>query len=136
KSKNVERQYEFTPQYVIEGKERKETARVLTEEAKKAEKIYLATDPDREGEAIAWHIKTILGDSDIAILRKKGNGVSSSRNIGSHFFRIAFHEITETAIHAALETPRDLDMNLVDAQQARRVLDRLVGYKLSPLLWA
>ncbi|MGN0777546.1 MAG: type I DNA topoisomerase [Aristaeellaceae bacterium] len=90
----------------------------IRKEAKNASQIYLATDPDREGEAISWHLGHILGiDTDKPC-------------------RIEFHEITKKAIQQALKTPRPLDMGRVDAQQARRVLDRLVGYKISPLLWA
>ncbi len=89
----------------------------IRKEARNASQIYLATDPDREGEAISWHLAGIL-DMDIA-----------------KPCRIEFHEVTKKAIQAALKTPRQLDMGLVDAQQARRVLDRLVGYKISPLLW-
>src|SRR3990167_4259415 len=90
----------------------------LKESGKKADSIILATDPDREGEAIASHIKEILG---------KGND--------KKFKRIVFHEITKEAVEEALKNPRDIDSDLVDAQTARRVLDRLVGYKLSPVLW-
>ena len=90
----------------------------IRKEAKNASKIYLATDPDREGEAISWHLGQVLGMD----LEKP--------------CRIEFHEVTKSAIQQALKNPRKLDMNLVDAQQARRVLDRLVGYKISPLLWA
>ncbi len=89
----------------------------IRKEARNASQIYLATDPDREGEAISWHLASIL-DMDI-----------------SKPCRIEFHEVTKKAIQAALKAPRSLDMGLVDAQQARRVLDRLVGYKISPLLW-
>ena len=105
----------FEPQYVTSpGKE--ETIKRLSDEAKKAGRVYLATDPDREGEAISWHLQTVLGlDAD------KEN-------------RIEFNEISPKAVRQALEHPRKIDYNLVDAQQARRVLDRLVGYKLSPLL--
>lgn len=106
---------DFAPDYVtIPGK--KEIIEKLKGESKKADKIFLATDPDREGEAIAWHTAAVLG--------KDGK-----------FARIVFHEITKSAIEHALESPREIDMDLVNAQQARRVLDRLVGYKLSPLLW-
>ena len=90
----------------------------IRKEAKSASRIYLATDPDREGEAISWHLAQILGID-----------VKSP-------CRIEFHEITKTAIQSAIQNPRPLDMNKVDAQQARRALDRLVGYKISPLLWA
>ena len=105
----------FEPKYVnSEGKE--DIIKRLAEETKKANKVYLATDPDREGEAISWHLQNVLGldpDSDN---------------------RIEFNEVSAKAIEKALEHPRKIDYNLVDAQQARRVLDRLVGYKLSTLL--
>ena len=105
----------FKPTYVVvPGKEK-----ILTElkrEAKKAEKVYLASDPDREGEAIAWHVAEEIG------AKKK-------------IARITFHEITKRAIEEALANPGEIDKNKVDAQQARRVLDRLVGYSISPLLW-
>ena len=105
----------FEPKYVItSGKE--ETVKRLADEAKRAEKVYLATDPDREGEAISWHLQTVLGLG------------ADEKN------RIEFNEISQKAVVAALKNPRTVDYNLVDAQQARRVLDRLVGYKLSPLL--
>jgi DNA topoisomerase-1 len=106
---------DFEPQYVaIEGKSK--VLGQLKLAASKAADVYLAPDPDREGEAIAWHLATAL----------KGN-----RNLR----RLTFNEITERAVKAALAAPRDLDMNLVNAQQARRILDRLVGYQVSPLLW-
>jgi len=105
----------FEPKYVnSEAKE--DVIRRLTEATKKADRVYLATDPDREGEAIAWHLQTVLG------LDERGQ------------HRIEFNEVTQRAIEAALRAPRQLDYNLVDAQQARRVLDRLVGYKLSTIL--
>ena len=107
----------FTPKYIIPKKAKPKVAE-LKEEAAKAESIVLATDEDREGEAISWHLIEALG------LGKNKN-----------YERIVFHEITESAIKKALEKPRELDLNLVDAQQARRVLDRLVGYELSPFLW-
>ncbi len=103
----------FEPYYVI-SPERKADIKRLTEEAKKAEKVYLATDPDREGEAISWHLAEVLG--------LKPEEVN----------RIEFNEISEKAVKKALENPRRIDKNLVDAQQARRVLDRIVGYSLSP----
>ena len=109
----IDKNYE--PRYVNSpGKE--EIIRRLSDEAKNADRVYLATDPDREGEAISWHLQTVLG------LDKAGKN------------RIEFNEISPKAVEAALEHPRTIDYNLVDAQQARRVLDRLVGYKLSPLL--
>ncbi len=115
KSLGVSIEKNFEPRYVIfPGKE--ETIKRLSEEAKQAGKVFLATDPDREGEAISWHLQTVLGlDSD-------------AEN------RIEFNEISPKAVARALENPRKVNYNLVDAQQARRVLDRLVGYKLSPLL--
>ncbi|MDD5146573.1 MAG: toprim domain-containing protein, partial [Candidatus Pacebacteria bacterium] len=105
---------DFQPRYVIPTKARSKV-KILKEEAKKAKSIILATDEDREGEAIAFHLAEVLD------LEKPQ--------------RIVFHEITKSAIEEALKNPRALDLNLVDAQQARRVLDRLVGYKLSPFLW-
>lgn len=110
---------DFEPQYVI-PKDKRKTVENLKQLASKAKEVILATDPDREGEAIAWHVSflTTGGKKDSEKLK-----------------RIVFHEITEEAIAEALENPRSLDLKLVDAQQARRVLDRLVGYKLSPLLW-
>jgi DNA topoisomerase-1 len=105
----------FEPKYEITAS-KKEVIKRLQQEAKKAGKVYLATDPDREGEAISWHLQTVLGmDTN-----------------GEH--RVEFNEISPKAVENALKHPRKIDYNLVDAQQARRVLDRLVGYKLSPLL--
>ncbi len=106
----------FQPKYItIRGKG--DVLKELKEGAKKASRVYLATDPDREGEAISWHLAHLLGlDSD------GGN-------------RIEFHEITRKVIEDAVKSPRKIDMDLVNAQQARRILDRVVGYKLSPLLW-
>ena len=110
---------EFEPQYIsIRGKG--DIIKELKKEAKKANKVYLATDPDREGEAISWHLSKALKLED------------SEKKV----FRISFNEITKNAIKEAIKHPRNLDMNLVDAQQARRVLDRMVGYSISPLLWA
>ena len=107
---------DFAPSYEV-PKNKKDTVQKLAKAAKSAEAVYLATDPDREGEAISWHL---LEASNI-----KGKPVR----------RIVFHEITKTAITEAFDNPREIDMDLVDAQQARRVLDRVVGYRLSPLLW-
>ena len=108
---------DFEPKYItIRGKG--EILAKLRKEAKKADKIYLATDPDREGEAISWHL--------LHALKLEGKDVS----------RISFNEITKNAVKESLKHPRKIDMDLVDAQQARRVLDRIVGYKISPLLWA
>jgi DNA topoisomerase I len=112
------------PKYIIPLKARK-TVRALKEKAQKAETIILASDEDREGEAIAWHLVQSLE------LDKTKKGNKKSKN----YERIAFHEITKTAIEQALKNPREINQNLVDAQQARRILDRIVGYKLSPFLW-
>ncbi|RMD50794.1 DNA topoisomerase I, partial [Candidatus Parcubacteria bacterium] len=106
----------FEPTYVIPADKKSKVA-ALKKAAKNADEIYLATDEDREGEAIAWHIAQILG-LDIKTAK-----------------RIAFHEITKNAIEEALKHPRHLEENLINAQQTRRILDRLVGYELSPFLW-
>ena len=113
----------FQPEYVINDKSKKQVAE-LKKYTKKCDEIILASDEDREGEAIAWHLAQILN------LEGFGNGKAEKP-----YKRIVFHEITKSAIEEALKTPRKIDMDLVDAQQARRILDRLVGYKLSPLLW-
>lgn len=106
----------FKPTYRVPN-EKKQVVKELAEEVKKAAEVYLATDPDREGEAIAWHLAEVTG-------------------IRPHQLRrVVFHEITQSAIEEAFAHPRGIDMNLVNAQQARRILDRLVGYSLSPLLW-
>jgi len=109
----------FEPQYQIIPKKR-DLVKKLKEKIKEAKEVFLATDPDREGEAIAYHVMVVGGRA--AANREK-------------FKRVVFHEITPEAIEEAFSAPRQVDMNLVDAQQARRVLDRIVGYKLSPLLW-
>lgn len=112
----VDVEHDFTPRYItIRGKG--ELLQKLKKEAKNADVVYLATDPDREGEAISWHLAKAL---NIDINSK---------------CRVTFNEITKTAVKAAIKEPRSIDMDLVDAQQARRVLDRIVGYKISPLLW-
>ena len=112
---DIENDYE--PKYItIRGKG--EILAKLRKEVKKADKIYLATDPDREGEAISWHLSKALKLEDKKV------------------YRISFNEITKNAVKASLKEARKIDMNLVDAQQARRVLDRVVGYGISPLLWA
>lgn len=111
----VDVEHDFAPTYLVPKKAKEHVLRLL-EKAAKADAIYFATDSDREGEAIAWHISQIL--------KTKGEAK-----------RIIFHEITKDAILEALKNPRDINQDLVDAQQTRRILDRLVGYKLSPLLW-
>ncbi|MGD1003522.1 MAG: type I DNA topoisomerase [Minisyncoccia bacterium] len=121
--------HDFTPSYTIPKKAEPVVAN-LKALAKKANKIILATDEDREGEAIAWHLVSAL-ELDGKKSARKGDTAMPAKP----YERIAFHEITKNAIMEALEHPRALDINLVDAQQARRVLDRLVGYELSPFLW-
>ena len=112
----VDVEHDFEPEYInIRGKG--DLIKTLKKEAKQAKKIYIATDPDREGEAIAWHLAYILQDEKEKITR------------------VTFNEITKSAVQKAIREPRDIDVNLVDAQQARRVLDRIVGYKISPVLW-
>ncbi len=125
----------FKPFYVVVEK-KKELIKNLKLKSKGAEFIYLATDPDREGEAIAAHVKEILTQGNASNLDKnKSEKESSGLNVDGIIKRIVFHEITQEAIKKALDNPRDINQNLVNAQTARRVLDRLVGYKLSPLLW-
>ncbi len=116
----------FEPQYVIPRDKRKRVNE-LKKLAASSSVLYLATDPDREGEAIAWHISELLGNSEV----KNSKSKVKSKVVK----RVVFHEITEEAIKDAFDHPRELDLQLVNAQQARRILDRLVGYKLSPLLW-
>jgi len=116
KELGIDTEHDFKPKYIIIPKAKKRIAK-LKKEAAKTNLVILATDEDREGEAIAWHLAQAL-----ELDKSKVN-------------RIAFHEITKEAIEEALKNPRDIDMYLVDAQQARRILDRLVGYKLSPFLW-
>ena len=131
--------YEFIPDYqVIPG--RKKTIIELKKLASTSDKIILATDPDREGEAIAFHISELLKSTTSStgttgITGKKARGTRDTFVASGTFQRIVFHEITQSAIKEALLHPKTIDMQLVDSQQARRVLDRLVGYKLSPLLW-
>ena len=116
-SLGIDIEHDYEPKYItIRGKG--DILAALRKEAKKSDKVFLATDPDREGEAISWHLAAAL-----KLDQKKMR-------------RITFNEITKNAVKASLKAPRDIDMNLVDAQQARRVLDRMVGYKISPLLWA
>ena len=113
----IDIEHDFEPKYItIRGKG--EVLAKLRKEVKKADKVYLATDPDREGEAISWHLSKALNLE------------------GKNYSRITFNEITKQAVKNSLKEAREIDMNLVDAQQARRVLDRMVGYKISPLLWA
>ena len=113
----IDVEHDYEPKYItIRGKG--DILAKLRKEVKKADKVYLATDPDREGEAISWHLSQAL------------------KLDGKNVRRISFNEITQNAVKASLKQPRDIDMNLVNAQQTRRILDRIVGYKISPLLWA
>lgn len=121
----VDIEQDFEPKYIIPRDKRKRVNE-LKKMANNSQTLYLATDLDREGEAIAWHIAQLLYKSEIP---------SSKFQVPKSIKRVVFHEITEEAIKEAFQKPRDLNLQLVDAQQARRVLDRLVGYKLSPLLW-
>jgi DNA topoisomerase-1 len=116
KELGVDVDMDFKPSYEV-LKDKQKVVREIRQSAKDATTIYLATDPDREGEAIAWHLVHSAGLSRKSLKR------------------VVFHEITEKAINEAFQQPREIDLNLVDAQQARRILDRLVGYKLSPVLW-
>lgn len=124
----IDTENNFEPQYIIPKKSQKKVS-FLKKRAEKATNIILATDEDREGEAIAWHLIQALGLNE-SKTQSRALG-TKSKNIE----RIVFHEITKKAIEEALKNPREIDLNLVDAQQARRVLDRIVGYKLSPFLW-
>lgn len=113
----IDVEHDYEPKYItIRGKG--DILAKLRKEVKKADKVYLATDPNREGEAISWHLSQAL------------------KLDGKNVRRISFNEITQNAVKASLKQPRDIDMNLVNAQQTRRILDRIVGYKISPLLWA
>ena len=118
----IDIEHDFMPEYIMMPDKKKIIAQ-LKSAGKGVENIILATDPDREGEAIAAHVKEILGGQ-------------KAKNKKQKFSRIVFHEITKEAVEEALKNPREVDLNLVDAQTARRVLDRLVGYKLSPILWS
>ncbi len=112
----VDLENDFTPQYIaVRGKE--SLIKELKADAAKADTVYLATDPDREGEAISWHLKELLGLTDEKVRR------------------VTFNEITQKVVRESIQSPREIDYDLVDAQQARRILDRIVGYQLSPLLW-
>jgi DNA topoisomerase-1 len=115
KKLGIDVEHDFKPEFVVMP-ERKKYLTELKKSAAEAESIYLATDPDREGEAISWHLKERLKN-------------------GKKFFRVVFHEITAQAVKEAFQHPAEIDLKLVEAQQARRILDRLVGYNLSPLLW-
>ena len=131
-SLGVDTENDFEPEYIVIP-ERKKHLTMLKKEAHEKEAVYLAQDPDREGEAISWHLQRALTSEDKP---KKGK----KKEVKHHkektkFFRVTFDEITKEAVVNAFKHPRGIDMNLVNAQQARRILDRLVGYTLSPLLW-
>jgi DNA topoisomerase-1 len=150
----VDVEHDFAPHYIVIQKRRK-IAKQLQEDARGREVIYLAPDPDREGEAISWHLERLLLDdevaqadkaakkqakqaadgAEIAAPAKPPKGAKGAGPQGRKIYRIAFHEITPQAVKEAISHPTQIDLKKVDAQQARRVLDRLVGYSLSPLLW-
>ena len=162
----VDVEHDFEPHYITIQKRRK-IAKQLQEQARGRDTIYLAPDPDREGEAISWHLEQLLKDDDVAQAKKaekaaaakaakaakaeaanEGNGApaaapkakkkksaKSTPQLIRKIFRISFHEITPQAVKAAIKQPSEIDLKKVNAQQARRILDRLVGYSLSPLLW-
>ncbi len=115
-SLGVDEAHGYEPEYVVLP-EKKKVVEELRKAARSAEEVYIATDPDREGEAICWHVQEVL------------------RSTKKPFHRVEFHEITKRAVRQAMESPRQVDMNRVNAQQARRVIDRLMGYRISPLLW-
>ena len=116
KELGVEIDNDFKPKYTV-SKGKRKVINNLKEEAGKCEDVFLAPDPDREGEAIAWHVAESIKDDN--------------KNVR----RVQFNEITKRAVLAAFDTPQDIDMNKVNAQQARRILDRIVGYQVSPILW-
>jgi len=131
----VDVEHDFEPKYIIPTKSKK-TVTDLKKTAEKADIIILATDEDREGEAIAWHlVKALNLDGSEKKAKRKKTDVDEKPFEQKQIQRIVFHEITKGAIEKALENPRAINQALVDAQQARRILDRLVGYKLSPFLW-
>ena len=147
----VDVEHDFEPHYIVIQKRRK-FAKQLQEQARGREVIYLAPDPDREGEAISWHLARLLQDDDEAQAKKsaaaaakqaakptakpsKPSKRAKTQRNGRKICRITFHEITPQAVRAALEHPTEINLQKVNAQQARRILDRLVGYSLSPLLW-
>src|SRR3989344_2352388 len=135
----IDVEHNFEPQYIV-PKDKKKRVGELKKIAEGAENIWIASDPDREGEAIAWHIRELFvgrgssGEKNKKI-DKQSLSLHDKRSTIHNIRRVEFHEITEKAVKAAFQHPREINMQLVDAQQARRVLDRLVGYKLSPLLW-
>ena len=114
----VDVEQDFEPSYVI-MKDKRSLLTQIKKAGNEAKEIFLATDPDREGEAISWHLQNAADWQDLAMPPK----------------RVVFHEITKEAVEEAFRNPREIDMQLVNAQQARRILDRLVGYQISPLLW-
>ena len=142
----VDPENNFEPQYLI-PKKASQNVKKLRSLVPKADRVILATDEDREGEAIAWHLIKALGLDQAEFILPKRKKKSTAKKTSTKktppkkpkapppLERIVFHEITKKAIEEALAHPRELDVHLVDAQQARRILDRLVGYKLSPFLW-
>ena len=116
KELGIDIEKDFKPKYTV-AKGKRKVIRALKDEAARCEDVFLAPDPDREGEAIAWHV------------------AQSIEKENSHIRRVQFNEITKRAVLAAFDNPREIDRNKVDAQQARRILDRIVGYQVSPVLW-
>ena len=135
---------DFEIEYEIDS-EKKAVVAKLRSAALRADEIILATDPDREGEAIAWHVKWVMEHDDKLPSSSAGKQVTSDKSDKKQKLekklpkkvirRVTFHEITKEAVNEAIKAPREIDDNLVDAQQGRRVLDRVVGYKISPVLW-
>ena len=133
----VDVEHNFEPHYIVIQKRRK-VAKQLQQQARGRPAVYLAPDPDREGEAISWHIAKLLQEDEAAQAKRRAKQRAPTkprRTAGRKIYRVTFHEITPNAVKAAMHRPGAIDVKKVDAQQARRVLDRLVGYSLSPLLW-
>ena len=136
KNMGVDIEDNFKPTYVV-LKEKQKILSEIKKQAKDKQKIYLATDPDREGEAIGWHIKNKLLEEKTGRAKAKNKKAATSKKAGEdkQFLRVEFHELTKSAVEDAFKHPREINANLIEAQQGRRILDRIVGYLLSPLLW-
>ncbi len=130
----IDTEHDFAPRYIVPMAARKKVTE-LKKGLEKADEVILASDEDREGEAISWHLAQVLDLGNFSNQEANSKKTKKSKNSNKKYSRIVFHEITKGAIEKALEHPREIDLNLVDAQQARRVLDRLFGYELSPFLW-
>ena len=134
KSLGIDLDDDYQPLYEVSADKKKVVSK-LRSLAKTADKIYLAMDPDREGEAIAWHLQYLLSSQADSTKKTTSKKKTSQKTATSKLLRATFHEITKPAVLAAIKQPGQINLDLVDAQQARRVLDRLVGYKISPVLW-